>query len=181
MKNSAHDITTYVFAPDEGLLIDANVWLVLYGPQGNPPKPKTQIYSSALKSILAAKSRIYLDILVMSEFVNACARFEYDRQPVASKPASFKAFRDSAAFQPIAKGIAAACRKLEKHCERLESQFSTVDISAILAEYENCKADFNDLVLAELCKSKGLSLVTHDGDFKDRGLTLISANPKLLT
>lgn len=41
--------------------------------------------------------------------------------------------------------------------------------------------DFNDQVLAELCKSRNLTLVTHDGDFKDLGLNLLTANQSLLS
>ncbi|CBN56512.1 MULTISPECIES: hypothetical protein [Kamptonema] len=39
-------------------------------------------------------------------------------------------------------------------------------------------ADFNDKILAELCKAKNLKLVTHDADFKCEALTAIAANRK---
>ena len=62
----------------------------------------------------------------------------------------------------------------------MESGFEKVDIGALLAEYEAGDTDFNDQILVELCRVKGLTLVTHDVDFKDRGLTLLTANQRLL-
>jgi len=41
-------------------------------------------------------------------------------------------------------------------------------------------SDFNDLVLVELCRSKGFMLVTDDGDFKGKGITVLTANRRLL-
>lgn len=41
-------------------------------------------------------------------------------------------------------------------------------------------SDFNDQVLTTLCKRSGLKLVTDDGDFKGRGIPIITANQKLL-
>jgi len=56
-----------------------------------------------------------------------------------------------------------------------------LNIVALVDEYEKGNSDFNDQVLAELCKSKGLTLVTDDSDFADTGLTIVTANQRLLT
>jgi predicted nucleic acid-binding protein len=55
-----------------------------------------------------------------------------------------------------------------------------IDIFALLNEFEQGDSDFNDQVITTLCQSRGLSLVTHDADFRDRGLTVITANNRLL-
>lgn len=174
------DIRSYVFKPADELLLDTNVWFFIYGPH-KPGDRRAVIYSRALKKILEATSRIYIDVLIVSEFVNAYARQKYYIQfPDPGTRPRFKRFRQSADFKPIAQGIAADVRRILQHCNRTESGFGTLDIAALVDEYGKGDSDFNDQVLAELCKSKGLTLVTDDADFASAGLTLLTANRRLL-
>jgi hypothetical protein len=55
-----------------------------------------------------------------------------------------------------------------------------LDTKSLIDDYGDGKSDFNDLVLVELCKSKALKLVTDDGDFKGKDITILTANKKLL-
>lgn len=69
-------VKDHEFNRNDKLFVDTNVWLYLYGPQ----KPKARVidtYSSMLKRILAAGSRIYIDVLVVSEFINTCPRLKW--------------------------------------------------------------------------------------------------------
>jgi predicted nucleic acid-binding protein len=118
---------------------------------------------------------------VLSEFINRYARLEHQIQKAQGAAADFKAFRKTPAFQNVAQNIAADVRRILKYCQRVESGFKTVDIIGLITDYEKGASDFNDQVLAALCRSKGLILVTHDADFKDCGLTIITANRELLT
>ena len=138
-------------------------------------------YTLVLQRIRSAGGQILLDGLVLSEFINAYARFVYNKLPAESRPADFKTFRNSAAFKPIAGKIARQARKIIHKCQRTETGFETVDLETILTEYAAGGADFNDMMLAELCKAKGLKLVTHDSDFKGEDLTIITANRRLLS
>ena len=72
MKHKAMAVQNHNFTPQHKLFLDANIWFYLYGPkeQGNY---WVQIYSNAFKHILKANSRIYIDILVVSEFINSYA------------------------------------------------------------------------------------------------------------
>lgn len=63
---------------------------------------------------------------------------------------------------------------------RSDSLFKSVDIRALLTEYEAGDSDFNDLMLAETCKAKGLLLITHDADFKGKDVAILTANKNLL-
>ena len=181
MKSSAEDINTYVFQPTDELLLDANVWFFVYGPH-RPGSKKAATYSAAFAKILKARCSIYVDVLIVSEFINRYARLKYNiLQRSLSVLSDFKQFRKSAVFKPIARDIAADTRRILEHCARIESGFNVLDINALVDEYEKGDSDFNDQVLGELCKSKGLKLVTDDADFKDRGLTIVTANRRLLT
>jgi predicted nucleic acid-binding protein len=180
-RNNSYAIASYIFTSADNLLFDANIWLYVYGPQGNPSDWKTHAYSSALARSLTANSNLYVEVLILSEFINRYARLEYDR--LVSKqvaPRDFKTFRTSPDFQPIAQNIASDVSRILMHCQRTDDGFETMDINILLSEYVQGNSDFNDQVLAALCRARGFKLVTHDADFKDQGLTVITANNHLL-
>jgi len=92
----------------------------------------------------------------------------------------FKAIRNTPQFRQVAQEIAAAARTILKVATRCATGFEEADINAVLSDFETCRLDFNDRVLAELCKAKGLALVTHDADFRDSGVPILTANRQLL-
>lgn len=173
------DIRSYIFSRDDRLLLDANIWLYIYGPVAYSGW-FTDVYSTALRKMRTCGSEIFLDVLVFSEFINAFARLEYNQMEPSKKPKDFKEFRRSAAFKPVAEEIAVNAKKISSMALRSDSLFKTMDIRALLTEYEAGDSDFNDLMLAETCKSKGLALITHDADFKGKDLAILTANKNLL-
>ncbi len=179
-ERHVHRIDQYHFKKSDKLLLDANVWLLLYSPQYRPDDVRVRTYSSAFKGMVEAQSRIFIDAIVLSEFVNALARFAFHILSPQQRPANFKSFRRSSRFRPVAKTIASACRKVLGFCTRIESHFVSLDIDALLGQYECGASDLNDLLLANLCKSRNLTLVTDDGDFRRRGLEVLTANNRLL-
>lgn len=172
-------IVEYTFTSTDRLLLDANIWLFMYGRQ-DPKDSRIPIYSRAFANILNAKSRIFLDVLVLSEFINRYSRIEHNIVKDSHGPKEFKRFRKSPEFKTVAEDIVTASRQILKHCKRTGSGFESVDINAILTDYKERCPDFNDQMLVEICKTKGLKLVTHDGDFKHCGLILLTANKNIL-
>jgi len=177
------DIRTYTYRKLDRFFLDANIWLVLYGPL---PKRdwRTDVYNQALGGMKRQRCEIWVDVLVFSEFINTLVQKEYVR--ITGKlpddwAGGFKAVRNSPQFRPVAEEVAAACRNILKVATRCATGFETVEVDALLAEFEQCRLDFNDQMIAQLCKTKGLTLVTHDVDFKESGLHLLTANPRLLT
>jgi hypothetical protein len=104
----------------------------------------------------------------------------YNRLPPATKPPDFKTFRNSDDFQPIAREITKYSRRIVSKCQRIESGFESVNLSSLLTEYAAGKSDFNDQILAGLCRDRGFKLIDRDGDFQAENLTIITANSKLL-
>jgi len=72
-RNATQDIRSYVFSEKDHLFLDANVWLSVYGPQVSRRKG-WDIYSAAWRDIRMAGSKVYIDFLVLSEFINRFAR-----------------------------------------------------------------------------------------------------------
>lgn len=75
-KNKANDIQSYVFTSSDKLLLDANILLFIYGPQSSV-NPNVDVYSEALKKILNSHCQVYVDVLVISEFINRYARIKH--------------------------------------------------------------------------------------------------------
>lgn len=130
--------------------------------------------------MLAARCEIFIDSIVLSEFVNVLARLAYNSMPVRSRPADFKTFRKSASFKPIAKSITNSCRRVVEIATPVEGGFPSLDTADLFRQYESGRLDLNDLLLAHLCRTQGLTLVTDDADFRGSGLAILTANAQLL-
>lgn len=172
-------IQNYNFSESDDIFIDTNIWIYIYGPQTNPDDWRARIYSRALGNILKAGSRILIDVLVLSEFINTYARIIH-RPIKKARGTEFKEWRKSPEFKETAENIADASRRIIKRCSRIESGFESTDINTVLNDYQAKQPDFNDQVFTELCKARGMKLITHDTDFKDSDLAILTGNNKLL-
>ena len=155
MRYKAGEVRHYNFTAQDKLFLDANIWLYLYG----PPKPRSywrSIYASVFNRILRAKSRIYIDVLVVSEFINAYARLKW--RDASSYPNTFKTFRSSSDFKTVAQDIATHVQQIMKHCARIESGFTMLPMDDLLADYISGDSDFNDQVITEICQNNGFTL-----------------------
>lgn len=173
MSDKAVAVLDYIFKPEDRLLLDANILLFLYGP-GSPRDSRARDYSRAYKRMLEANSQIYVDVLVVSEFINRYARIK------CGSKRNFKRFRQSKAFEPVAGAIADAMRRILKHCKRIRNGFEALQINPLLDEYAKGNSDFNDQVIASICKRERLKLVTDDSDFSGKGIRVLTANRNLL-
>ena len=108
-------VKKYSFTARDKLFLDANVWLFIYEQRSRKNK-KAAIYTDALRRINNTNSRIYIDVLVVSEFINASAKRKAGLEP--RQP--FKKFRKSPEFRPIAEEIAANVQRILKHCSRID-------------------------------------------------------------
>ena len=155
MSKQIYRIDSYKFDSTDTLLFDTNIWLYLYSPQGMIHPLIKSKYASAFGRIRSAKSRILVDVLVLSEFINAYSRFVYNELPAATKPSNFKTFRSSVDFKAVAEEISKYSQRILGKTEPTESGFESINLRAMLNDYAAGKTDFNDQILAEMCKSEG--------------------------
>lgn len=182
MSASVSDIRRCSYSRLDRFLLDANIWLVMYGPE--PLRDwSTDVYTAALRDMKKHGCEIWVDVLVFSEFINVFVKKEYgricDKLP-DERAVGFKAIRSTQQFREVAQEVAAAARTILKVASRCATGFEEADVNAVLSDFQGCRLDFNDRVLAELCKAKGLTLVTHDVDFKDSGVPILTANRQLI-
>ena len=179
MTSAVLAVDSYRFHKSDAFLLDANVWLSIYHPQVSS-RPRGPVYSRALREMRRAGSTLFVDVLVLSEFINRYARLEHGVAVRRGAPSDFKRFRRTRGYRGVATAVADAVRRLLASCGRARTPFESLDLGAVLATYETQAADFNDLILAQLCKDNGLKLVTHDADFAGAGVTILTANQRLL-
>ncbi|MCC6611671.1 MAG: type II toxin-antitoxin system VapC family toxin [Burkholderiales bacterium] len=181
MSGNIVDASRYAFSDKDRILVDANVWLYLFAP--NPPgSPAVRSYSAVFTSIQKGQGKLYLDVLVLSEFVNRYARLEHQIQKGTGAAVShdFKTFRDSADFVPIAQAIQASVMKIGRYAQLIDHPLTAFDLPAVLTEFATGRRDINDELLAQCCNRHGLMLLTNDADLVHTGITILTTNPQLL-
>ena len=148
----------------------------------NPTTDEPRSIHKQFVEILNSGCRINLDALVLSEVINRLARFEHELLVLsdAKVPTDFKTFRNTAQFAAIALDISVTAKKLLNYTSQVETNFTGAPLDGMLDVFGKGSKDFNDQLLAELCKSKEYTLVTDDGDFAVHGLKVITGNARLL-
>jgi predicted nucleic acid-binding protein len=187
MKNRALDARTHTFTATDAILPDANIWLYLNGPAAATGSWAVSAYAAIFANVLTAKARLFLDVLVLGEFINRYARMEWERLDPPDRVTrkrvyrTFKDFRGSPVFPKVAKDIAGQATVIVNACQRLDHIFSQWDMVALLNDYATGHFDCNDQLLVESCRKHGLHLLTNDADFTEGGIPVFTANGKLLT
>jgi len=177
----ANNIQQYTFSDQDRLFFDTNVWFFIYGPQSHSDERRQRIYSNAFREIFSRRSRIFIDVLVLAEFVNRMARFYFDFWCEDNKlTPNYKDFRSMDEFKPIASEIEKAAQMILVDSTPIETGFSRMNISALLKAFENSQQDFNDLVIVNICQTNRLTLVTDDSDFRSANIPILTSNNRLL-
>lgn len=178
---SIENIFNYSPNKNDVLFFDTNVWLDILGPSPKhwAQKPCSYIYREALKN----KVDICTNCMVISEFINAWSRLEFNQQrrKLGLKSNQFKVFRnDSSIFNPISQEISLNVEKILGKTVLSDSYLANIDMSKMIQEYKSGNSDFNDLILQDVCKTNNYILVTNDGDFCCSDVDILTANKRLL-
>ena len=173
---NVHSIESYDFPEGKSYFFDTNIWLYIYGPIGWPDQ-RSDVYSRALKEIRNSKGTIYINCMIISEFINAFSRIEFKQQ---SEFTRYKEFRSSLSYRAIAQDIAYNVKKILKSTLACDPELQAINLPEVMDLFEQGKYDFNDLLFAQICRAKGLIFVTHDKDFSELGVEILTANEKLL-
>ena len=178
MRNRAFDASSHSFSNTDAILVDANIWIYLYGPVPNPANWAVRTYSNVFSRILAAGSRLFLDVLVLSEFINRFARIEMRRLHPTQN--NFKTFRNSPDFPPVARSIELQVSQILMVCQPVDHPFAEWNHADLLKDFSSGNVDWNDQLIAENCRKNGLAVLTNDSDFTHGGIPVFTANNTLL-
>ncbi len=178
MSRNVQDIETYTFLANERIFLDANIWLLVYGPSPATPR-RTRIYSAAWRNMCNMSCAVYIDLIVLSEFVYRYAKLE--QVQTGNRNIGFKEFRRTPTFTSVVVDLRQAVNSILAYCTRVESKFLTLDIDSMLQHMETGTTDFNDQVIESICGENNLTLITDDSDFSSTNLNILTANRQLLS
>lgn len=177
MQSDARDIAQCAFSALDGVVIDTNVWLLIYGPPAVSTDRRIAAYSSGFKRLLESGCAIYLNMTLLSECCAGYARMVH--RLFYKQHQDWKAYRRSADYAPVAQEIAAFARRVVAHCTWLPGDYKLADVDPLLDEYAKGSADMNDLLLANLCRANGWLIMTDDADFAGLGVSIVTANTNM--
>ncbi|MHC1772828.1 MAG: PIN domain-containing protein [Flexilinea sp.] len=178
---SASNNQQYSFSENDRLFFDTNIWFFIYGPQSSSDINRQRIYSSAFRDIISRNCKIFIDVLVLAEFINRMARFSFDLWCEENQLSiNYKDFRSMDVYKPIVFEIEKTAQMILVDSIPIESGFSQMDISSILKTLQNGQQDFNDLSIVNTCQINHLKLITDDSDFKSTNIEILTSNLKLL-
>ena len=180
--NKAIHALSRTYNASDRIVFDANILVSLFSGLEPPGSVIVRNYSAALKQIRTSQATVLLDVLVLSEFVNVCARKEYDlAHPPGPGRTPFKTFRQSGSFIPVAEAISRAAHQIASFAVAVDHAFSKWPLSELLNDFATGQHDINDRCLVQLCQQESAFLLTNDRDFVQGGITILTTNPRLLT
>ena len=157
------------------IFFDTNIILSLF--TSLTVRQNANEYSKFFGECVKLNKALYIDTHVLSEFVNAYLRFEYKKylksHKIDSTKCSFKDYRGrQEGIDAMNAAEAVVKNRLLKKFTLAGKQFCCADISS----FSFVGADFNDLIITEICKEHDLVLATDDGDFLNADISVISEN-----
>lgn len=179
MRAKARDARSHVYLAEDRILPDANVWLYLHAPVSGPIlKPEMAAYTTAFKSMREVGCTVLLHPFVVGEYLNRYCRIEWEH--TYPKRRLDKHARDSRDFRTIAEYAAASARELIKTAQLVAVPTIECPAGDILNRFATGGLDWNDQIVVECCQQNDYLLMTHDYDFHDSRIQLLTTNQKLL-
>lgn len=156
--------------------------MFLFSPIGNYALNKQRVYGKLLEYIRQMNRPILINSIVLSEFVNANLRKEYEIwkiKPENSYTSKYKEhFLKSSVYNNTIKAIIAATRSILTIATKGNDDFNAISLDNVFNEMSHC--DFNDAYYLQYAALKKYIIVTDDADlFKNNksGISIITYNP----
>lgn len=162
----------HTFQVEDRIVIDANVLIYVYCPlSGKDSEIYISHYSNLLQKLSDAKSSVFVNSLIVSEFINRWLRLDHKKSGLSDFK---KDYRSSDRYKITMKTIMQQLKKFYKQCnvKNLDDGFSSIDIQNSYTHFPS--SDFNDIVIAENVKNNRCKLLTRDHDFSQYGIELIN-------
>lgn len=166
MGFKVHDIVRYTPLTQDRFFLDNSVWMYLYCPLGKYEYRRQVIYSKFFKSILSTKSRIHINSLVLSEFINRWLRYDCNQWKKENNlyQVDFKRdFVGTSRYNKTVKLITNRIEEILRFCNRSSDNFDELDLERLLTHFQNI--DFNDSYYIELSSQENFKIVADDKDF----------------
>lgn len=161
---------------NRGFVFDANVWIFLQGPLQDHESWQSKAYSAFYSDVIKAGSEVYLPLVVATEFANRCLTLLAQASGWNRQAGKIHAEKD---YLVWSKDACDSLNAIVGDSTRIDDDFSSVKLEPLYDEIERGRLDFNDHLIIDLCRRHGLTLVTHDADYADIDLPIVTANKRL--
>lgn len=181
-KINAKDLKAVGSLAGQRIMLDANIWLLMDGPQYGSLDSRASAYSDAYY-LLRKQNRIIINDYVIGEFINRYLKIEFNTLREAKGEKNFpdyKNFRSSKEFKPILDSVADTATNIIEDCEFVPIHITEEQLKESVQELCAGEMDLTDITIRACCKANGFVLMTDDRDFIGCGLDLITCNKKLL-
>ena len=154
---------------------DNNVWMFLFSPISGAKDYQQRVYSNLFKEIQSARATIFINSLVVSEYINRSLRLNHSlwRDRVVKSGVRFvdykKDYRPTKEFEDAKNEVCDEMRNILSIAERKPDDFNAMDLTSVLAARE---MDFNDSYYVSFCKLNNFILVTDDKDMQSTSLDI---------
>jgi predicted nucleic acid-binding protein len=161
---------------DREIVLDTNILLYRYWYEDDH-RLWILLYRNKVDRMYRKGYRLSVDLLAIGECISVTSR-EAQRDIQRANPLlyykDYKAFRDSPEGVIVMTKIYATVRnELLVECRLINTTLTNVEVQSI------CYAeplDFVDKILLLLCRKRNAVLFTNDGDFRSRGIDILSSS-----
>lgn len=146
---------------------DNNVWMYLFSPISGANSYQQRMYGNLLRNIQVAKASIFINSLIVSEYINRSLRLNYSiwREFEAKTGNRFldykRDYRPTSEFEDAKIAVCEEMDNILHIAYRKPDDFNALDVTRIL---QAPAMDFNDAYYANFCHLNNLTLVTDDRD-----------------
>lgn len=172
-----HDANKNCEFSDRKFFFDTNIWLAIFG---NDSRSERKVYSNYYKSILDAGNEVIVSDCVISEFFNRSIKIEYGMLYEDQDYKKLKSRRNDAEFLERMESVKDTCLDILEGCSTCLSAFIDGSLETALEKASKGQADFTDAMIINFCNKSNFILVTHDYDFNNCELDIVTANRKFL-
>jgi len=164
---------------DSSIVLDTNIWLYLYGPNAYSGNQHTRMYSRVYSDILKNRNVIILENSVISEFSNRFIRINHEvLKKTENAPKLYKDFRNSDYFKPVGEELRDTVLNMIDDTKVEFVGEEELDFEEIFQSFSEGGMDYTDALLVNMCKSRDYFLLTHDFDYHNSNIKLISGNSR---
>lgn len=168
-------IRDYKISSGDCFFFDNNVWMFIFSPISGANTFQQKAYSNLLKDIRSAKSTIFINSLIVSEYINRSLRLNHslwrNREfKAGNKFVDYKRdYRPTKEFENAQKDVYNEMTDILSIAFRKPDDFHALNLEDVM----NAKGmDFNDAYYANFCELNRLILVTDDKDLQNTPLDI---------
>ncbi|MDE6207686.1 MAG: PIN domain-containing protein [Muribaculaceae bacterium] len=154
---------------------DNNVWMFLFSPISGAKEYQQRVYSNLLRNIQTARATIFINSLIVSEYINRSLRLNHsiwqDRERRSgNRFVDYKHdYRGTEDFDNAQEEAYNEMSDILSIAERKPDDFNALKLDEVMKAKG---MDFNDAYYAYFCKLNRLILVTDDKDLQSSPLDI---------